>query len=86
VVKALEGLIGFLECFQVVANPGLGGKRKHRRHARWQPAKHAESHVGGRIQAIYERGEQGVPPRTGYGSLYAMRQTAQVGAVSSSSA
>lgn len=59
-VKALEGLVGFLEGFEVVSNPVLGRKRQVPGGLRWQSAEKADSGN----QACKKRGKQGVPPRT----------------------
>jgi hypothetical protein len=61
VVEAFEGLVGFLEGFQVVADAVLRREGEEGGRVQSKPVEQA----GGGIQRGYQRCEQGVPPRPG---------------------
>ena len=78
VVKALEGLIPVLH-FQVVAEPVLRGEHHMHGYPRRQPPKLDLEQAGGGVQSGKKCGEQGMPPRSGYRSLYAMERRQNFG-------
>src|SRR5580658_559483 len=65
VVKALKSPVGFLESLKVMPKPSLRSENQVHCPLRWKATKQAGSQASSRIQTIYERGEQGVPPSTG---------------------
>lgn len=70
-VKALEGLVGGLQCLPIVEQAVLGGKEQEGGDARRQATGEAPKKAGNGIQVGHKRSEQSNPPRPGYRPLYA---------------